>query len=68
MLSNTSIILAGSKSLTSYNRELINMFDSLSKNYSIEKIKFLEEIFVYCSDYEMKFWDFSWGSEFVGAE
>ena len=62
------IRIYSSDDYSKHNRELINMFDSLSKNYSFEKIKFLEEIFVYCSEYEMKFWDFAWGSKFVGAE
>lgn len=43
-----------------HNEKLIDAMDNLSQNYDSDRLRHLIEIFIYCSEYEMKFWDFSW--------
>lgn len=42
------------------NVKLINTLNMLTKDYNEVQLKHLEDIFVACSRYEEKFWDFSW--------
>ncbi|MGL4951349.1 MAG: thiaminase II, partial [Mycoplasma sp.] len=39
---------------------LINKINELTKDYSEDQINHLIDVFVNCSDHEMKFWDMSW--------
>ncbi len=53
------------KGYTSYeyrevNKELIEIFENLTKNYDEQQIENLKEIFITSSKYEMMFWDLSW--------
>lgn len=42
------------------NKILIEAVEMATRDYSEEKLKHLEEIFVACSKYEYKFWEMSW--------
>lgn len=42
------------------NRALIELTDRLTAGASEEELKYLEEIFVNCSRYELGFWDMAW--------
>ncbi|MCI5839592.1 MAG: thiaminase II [Peptoniphilaceae bacterium] len=42
------------------NRNLINALNTLTENYTDEKLFHLNEIFNNCSKYELLFWNFSW--------
>lgn len=43
---------------------LIDSINKLSKDFSEEKVKYLTEIFVNCSLFELKFWDMSYEMKF----
>lgn len=42
------------------NRALIELMDRLAAGVPEEELKYLEEIFVNCSRYELAFWDMAW--------
>lgn len=39
---------------------LLEMLDRLTREYTEEQLKHLEDIFINCSRYEMGFWDLAW--------
>ena len=42
------------------NRALVELMDRLSAGASEAELRYLEEIFVNCSRYELAFWDMAW--------
>lgn len=42
------------------NAERIKLIERLTKDYTEEQLRHLEEIFVACSRYELQFWDMGW--------
>ena len=45
------------------NTTIIELVDRLTKDYTDEQIKNLEEIIINCSRYEYMFWDMAWNKE-----
>lgn len=46
------------------NLRLLNMLETLTKNYTEQQLCRLENIFVICSRYESEFWDMAWAQKF----
>ena len=49
-----------SESYAATNNALIRLMNDLAKDASEAQVKYLTEIFVHCSRYELGFWDMSW--------
>ncbi len=53
-----------SEEYASANREMEQMLDALTADYTEAQLRHIEEIFIVCSRYEKMFWDMAWEMSF----